>query len=261
MSKQVITPRINKTEIPSILGQYEKGGSVIPTLGQVPITILDLSKMIPRVRNHSAMAAHKFKALKDDVKRHSEEPYIDFPVLVRPIKHGMYEIIDGHHRFQVVKELGWSKVSVRVLNVSESMALKISVRRNAQHGEFTDVLAEEIQGLLDAGESIEDLAGSIAMNEREIMDLAASATLPEELLKSSKRMNGKKGSGELVEDTRIFQVSFHITEKERSIINAAIDNVLDADEESAPGSALAAVCSRYLAKFQSATKPEKKKKH
>lgn len=55
------------------------------------------------------------------------------PVIVHP-HNGEYAIIDGEQRWQVAKELGWDKIPILLLDISEMDALRLSISYNRIRG-------------------------------------------------------------------------------------------------------------------------------
>ena len=63
---------------------------------------IPLDKIVENSWNPNEMTKAKYKALVGEIKRDNGN-YAQ-PLSVRPIKDGMYEIIDGAHRYRALKE-------------------------------------------------------------------------------------------------------------------------------------------------------------
>lgn len=218
---------------------------IVGTMIAVP-----LSKIIdPPRKNHSVLSPHKYMVLKQDIKKHCIEPCIDFALAVRPLENGMYEIIDGRHRCQIVRELKWKTVNCIPYFITEKAARKLSIRRNVQHGEFTDVLTDEIAALLKDGDSIDDLVLELAFTEKELLDLAAAASLPDDLLKgidSEEESTASKIDGGF---SGLYEFKVQLSKVEREIVNKSIDLVMDKRKASHPGEAISFICKKFFKKF------------
>jgi len=53
------------------------------------------------------------------------------PLVVRPIK-DKFEVVAGHRRFVVLKELGWKTIPVNIVDVDDKTALELSLTENIQ---------------------------------------------------------------------------------------------------------------------------------
>ena len=231
-------PRIDSGQVKDLIAQ-----ALLVTSRIIGATIaIPLDNIVePSRKNHSEMSPHKFEALKQDVKKHCIEPHMDFVIAVRPIHNGQYEIVDGRHRYKIAQALEWKSVLCKIYNLSEKAARKLSIRRNNQHGDFTDALQDEIASLLKDGDSIEELVSDLAFTERELLDLAAHSVVPDEL---DKTLNS--GTKLAESKSTLLEMKFVLSKEERGYINKAIDMVMDAKQASHPGAALARICRKYV---------------
>jgi ParB/RepB/Spo0J family partition protein len=58
------------------------------------------------------------------------------PVLVRPLKEGWYEIVDGHHRKRAAEKLGMTEIPCVVKAMNDADALMVRVGMNKIRGEL-----------------------------------------------------------------------------------------------------------------------------
>ncbi len=104
---------------------------------RIPLEKLILNpEIVARIKVDEEHLKLLMKSLKEDGQLH--------PITVRPLPDGRYEIIDGLHRVEAAKRLGWKDIEANVITVDELeakfLALKANlVRRNlepVQEGEL-----------------------------------------------------------------------------------------------------------------------------
>lgn len=91
------------------------------------IEYLDLKSLVP-FRNHPFKLRNgeeKEQLLKSIKAQGTIEPLI-----VRPLSESEYEVISGHRRLEICKELGMEKIPVIVRNLSDEQAVSMMVDAN-----------------------------------------------------------------------------------------------------------------------------------
>jgi ParB family chromosome partitioning protein len=84
------------------------------------------------------------------------------PILVRPLEDGNYELIDGLHRTQIVRELGWTKIPAIITSADEKKASILNILANTARGSQNPMdIAEMLDKTLQAGATIDELAAAI----------------------------------------------------------------------------------------------------
>lgn len=68
------------------------------------------------------------------------------PLIVRPLDNGNYELVAGERRLRASKEAGLSKVPVKIYELTEAQARRISLVENLQREELNPV--EEVEAIL-----------------------------------------------------------------------------------------------------------------
>jgi ParB/RepB/Spo0J family partition protein len=135
-----------------------------PDVIRVPI-----DKVHPNPWNPNTVPESIMSALRANVKRAG----FNQPVLVRPhpTKQGEYEIVDGEHRWTVLRDDGATEIDVIVRDMSEAEAKAQTVAMNKLRGEMdpADVarLVRDIEGEIDLSE----LAGFSGYSEVELQGL------------------------------------------------------------------------------------------
>jgi len=91
------------------------------------IEYLDLKSLVP-FRNHpfKLRGGEEKEQLLQSIKTQGAIE----PLIVRPISEGEYEVISGHRRMEICKELGMEKIPVIVRNLTDEQAVSMMVDAN-----------------------------------------------------------------------------------------------------------------------------------
>jgi len=81
-------------------------------------------------RNPQYMSEKQFNALIKSIKN---DGFLS-PILVRPEKNGMYEILAGNHRWLAAKEAGLKKVPAVICELDNKSAMRFAINSNTIHG-------------------------------------------------------------------------------------------------------------------------------
>jgi hypothetical protein len=85
----------------------------------------------PNTWNPNKMNAFMYSKELQSIKDHG---FID-PVTVRRLASGRYEIIDGQHRWQAARDLGYERIACYVLDVGDTEAKKLTILLNELRGQ------------------------------------------------------------------------------------------------------------------------------
>ena len=114
--------------------------------------------VIPEERARATFTDEQHQELKASIEKNG----FTVPILVRKRKDGKYELIDGEHRIQVVKELGWEKIPAVISEVDDARATLLNVLANTARGTQNPMdVAEALKRAHDAGISDEELAAAM----------------------------------------------------------------------------------------------------
>lgn len=118
------------------------------------------------------------------------------PLIVRPLENGNYELVAGERRLRASKEAGLSKVPIKIHELTEAQARRISLAENLQREELNPV--EEVEAILKL------MALELTSNMEEEFDTSDVVSL---LYRMQNEAKGKvthnvmgSAKGELVED-------------------------------------------------------------
>jgi len=102
---------------------------------------LNIFDITPNNYNPNQMSASYYAALKRNIE---QDGYLQ-PLLINHIDN-QYVIIDGEHRFKVLKELGYDKLDCWVVQLSENEAKKLTLKMGL-HGSYDTV---DLSSLIDS---------------------------------------------------------------------------------------------------------------
>lgn len=108
--------------------------------------LIAIQSVVPSGFNPNQMTEKEF----DGLKRSLQSVGMLSPIVVRPIGKGKYSIIDGEHRWQAAKHLGWKEVPIVVIEMSELEAKRAVIAANRIKGRFnSDRMAPLVKELSD----------------------------------------------------------------------------------------------------------------
>ena len=119
---------------------------------------IPIAKIIPDIDNPNLMSPAQMDALEKSITTHGFAK----DVWVNEEKDGMYRMIDGHHRLQIMKKLGKTSLPCRVFNVSDAQVRILRQVGNILAGKnIKEKEAAEVQKIIDAGmiQELEDFTG------------------------------------------------------------------------------------------------------
>jgi len=119
------------------------------------ISISDI--IIPEDRARATFTPEQFNELKASIQKHG----FTVPILVRKLPDGKYELIDGEHRIQVVKEMGWEKIPAMVIEIDDARASVLNFLANTARGTQDPIdISRAINKALKSGLSLEEIASA-----------------------------------------------------------------------------------------------------
>jgi ParB family chromosome partitioning protein len=119
---------------------------------------IEISKIvIPEKRATATFTKEQHDELKASILTNG----FTVPILVRPLPDGKYELIDGLHRTEMVKELGWTKIPAIITSADEKKASILNILANTARGSQNPVdIAEMLDKTLKSGATIDELAAA-----------------------------------------------------------------------------------------------------
>jgi len=152
---------------------------------------IPIDQIEPNPWNPNRMSKREFEALKQEIQKRGQI----YPIIVRELEDGKYQIIDGEHRWKAMKELGYKTIKVINLGkIDEKLAKILTINLNQIRGEFEDLeFAELLKSLLQEM-SIQNLANEIYLTEEDIQGYLSLITEEEriETITSKQRQKSYK---------------------------------------------------------------------
>jgi len=161
---------------------------------------ISIEKLTPADWNYKEEEEEKEEKLKNNIKRNGQIENI----IVRKLKTGFYEIVNGNHRLKVLKDLGYDKIVCYSLgNISDNQARRIAIETNETRFKTDSIklaeLMKEISG--EGGFEISDLAQTMPFDEEQLKGFVDLLEFDWE-----KYEEGKNTENDENENNKLFQV-------------------------------------------------------
>ena len=211
-----------------------------------PLIRVPLGTIVPHPSNPNEMSEESLLKLEGNVRRQGGA-YPPLIVRPHPTKPGLFQLIDGHQRLEVVRRLGHEAALCYVWACDDQTALQLLATLNRLHGEDVpirraELLAElaalmpeaELAELLPDGEQVADTLALLDLDTDELLaDLERAAT------------TSREGAPRLI--------SFAVLPADEPEIEAAIEAAMaPLQGRNKRGRALALIARRHLAEAPSA---------
>ena len=132
--------------------------------------------VIPEERVRATFSEEQYNELKASIEKHGF--YI--PILVKKLDNGKYELIDGEHRIQVMKELGKEKIPAVIVEGNEQKATMLNILANTARGSQNPMdVAHALRRAYEAGARVAELAAAIGHSEDWVRLYLTMTELPE----------------------------------------------------------------------------------
>jgi ParB-like chromosome segregation protein Spo0J len=223
----------------------DTGGERIPSrLGpkQIPLDYL-----LPHPLNSNVMPAEYREKLLTHIKRTGRYPYL--VVRPHPRERGKYEVLDGHHRVSVLRDLGRMDARCDVWDVDDREAKLLLATLNRLEGQDLPLRRAQLLHELLGEWSATDLGGLLPETEAEILDLHSLLEFPAEEI-------ADQLIAEADEQEKSLPVLLHfvVSHEQAELIDAAIERASDGSvgrDRKARG--LANLAKHYLSMSGNAT--------
>lgn len=144
------------------------------------IQLVPIDSIFPSpFENANEMSAEMYEALKQDIAKHG---FIGEPIVVNPVDN---TIISGHHRFQILQELGYSEIPVIFFEPDDQIEQRIlSISFNQKRGTFNEQrLHSQIKSIYDSGRySLDELRDKLGFNMSELKEKLETIKVDEDLI-------------------------------------------------------------------------------
>jgi ParB-like chromosome segregation protein Spo0J len=142
-------------------------------LGPMMICLNDL---LPHPLNSNVMPADLQAKLRAHIKRTGRYPYL--VVRQHPKEAGKYEVLDGHHRVAVLRDLGHTEARCDVWEVNDRESKLLLATLNRLQGQDQPRKRAELIHELLGEMSLDDLGGLLPESDKQIEELHALLEFP-----------------------------------------------------------------------------------
>lgn len=183
--------------------------------GMVP-----LGDLIPHPLNSNLMPIDLREKLRAHMKRTGRYPH----VIVRPHPRepGKFEILDGHHRVGILKDLGQTEARCDVWKVDDREAKLLLATLNRLEGQDIPIRRAQLIHELLGEMNMDDLAGLLPETDKQLEDLHALLEFPAEEIAALL-------DAEAEEQEKVLPrvLSFVVSPEQESVIEQAVELASD----------------------------------
>jgi ParB-like chromosome segregation protein Spo0J len=187
---------------------------------RVGTRMVPLDDLVPHPLNANVMPEELREKLKAHIRRTGRYPFL--VVRPHPEAEGKYQVLDGHHRLAVLRDLGHREARCDVWEVNDREAKLLLATLNRLEGQ--DVPARRAQLLHELlGEmSLDDLAGLLPETDKQIEELHALLEFPAEEIAALLEQEAEDAEKVL---PRV--MSFVVTPEQEEVIEEAVELASD----------------------------------
>ena len=182
--------------------------------------MVPLENLLPHPLNANVMSDDLQAKLMAHIKRTGRYPHLI--VRPHPEEDGKYEVLDGHHRLVVLRQLGYAEARCDVWKVDDREAKLLLATLNRLEGQDAPFRRAQLIHELLGEMSIEDMAGLLPETDRQIEDLHALLEFPAEEV-------AELLDQEAEEEEKVLPrvISFVVTAEQEQVIEEAVELASD----------------------------------
>ena len=182
--------------------------------------MIPMTDLIPHPLNSNVMPADLREKLKAHIKRSGRYPFV--VVRHHPDHPGQFQVLDGHHRVAVLKELGHTEARCDVWAVDDREAKLLLATLNRLQGQDLPVKRAQLIHELLGEMSLDDLAGLLPETDKQLEELHALLEFPAEEIAALLE-------AEAAEDEKVLPrvMSFVVTPDQEEVIEQAVELASD----------------------------------
>lgn len=137
---------------------------------------IPIFRLVPNPWNPNEISPKIMTKLKNEIKRKG----VVQPILVRP-KGEDYEIVDGYHRWLILKELGYAEVPCIVKDLDDTEAKLKTLQLNYMRGSAVPIKLANLIHDLNRTMTLDDLEAALPYDKAELKDDLALLKLPTDI--------------------------------------------------------------------------------
>lgn len=191
---------------------------------------VEVGKIVPNDWNPNSLPPEYQGRLQNGIVRLLERTGTIPPIVVRPHPKvsGSYEIIDGYHRWMVIKKLKKPNIDAFVLDVDDAQARLLTDTLNYLRGEPDEgkrgkMLSEILS--YDKSLTVEDLEKLIPKDADQIIDIISAADIDLNVLDEVLSRTNKPEDGDEPEEERWVALNFNVPSSVAAIVERELDRL------------------------------------
>jgi len=181
---------------------------------------IPLDDLVAHPLNSNVMPSEYREKLVAHIKRTGRYPFI--VVRPHPTEAGRFEILDGHHRAAILRELGHTEARCDCWTVDDREARLLVATLNRLEGQDQPLRRAQLLHELLGEWSASDLAGLLPETEAEILDLHSLLTFPADEIAEQLAADAEKREQGLP-----VLLHFVVSHEQAELIEAAVERASD----------------------------------
>ncbi len=182
--------------------------------------MVPLDDLVAHPLNSNVMSPELQEKLRVNIQRTGRYPFL----IVRPHpgQAGKYQVLDGHHRVAILRDLGHREARVDVWEVDDREAKLLLATLNRLQGQDQPLRRAELLHDLLGEMSADDLAGLLPETDKQIEELHALLEFPADQIASI-----LEGQAEEAEKVLPRVMTFVVTPEQEAVIEEAVEAASD----------------------------------
>jgi ParB-like chromosome segregation protein Spo0J len=199
-----------------------------------------LDDLLPHPLNSNVMSADLQAKLRAHIKRTGRYPFL--VVRPHPDESGKYQVLDGHHRVAVLRDLGHAEARCDVWQVDDREAKLLLATLNRLQGQDTPARRAQLLHELLSDMSPSDLGGLLPETEKQLEELHSLLEFPAEEIAALLEQQAADAEKVL---PRI--LTFVVTPEQEELIERAVEMASDGTQgRDRKARGLANLATRFL---------------
>ena len=200
---------------------HEGGGS--PHVGRgtrIGPRMVPLDDLRPHPLNSNIMSEDLRAKLKAHIKRTGRYPFL--VVRPHPDEPRQYQVLDGHHRVEILRELGHTEARCDIWEVTDREAKLLLATLNRLQGQDVPIRRAQLLHELLGEMSVDDLAGLLPETDKQLEELHSLLEFPAEEIAALLEAQAQEAEKVL---PRV--MSFVVTPEQEQLIDQAVELASD----------------------------------
>jgi ParB-like chromosome segregation protein Spo0J len=194
--------------------------SIEPKGSRLGTKRVPLDLLMAHPLNSNVMPDDLREKLKAHIKRTGRYPFV--VVRPHPEEAGKFQVLDGHHRVQVLRDLGHTEARCDIWEVNDREAKLLLATLNRLQGQDLPIRRAALLHELLGEMNLEDLAGLLPESDKQIEELHALLEFPAEEVAALLEAEGEEAEKVL---PRV--ISFVVTPEQEQLIEQAVERASD----------------------------------